>query len=50
MRLRKRIIDILEPSCAGNVVHDVRIGLGYTAVQLDDGGTGVSVHPGKRTV
>lgn len=42
MGLRQRIIEILEPSCSGHVVRDVRIGLGYTAVQLDDGGTGVA--------
>ena len=42
MELRKRLLEILEPSCAGHVVCDVRIGLGYTAVQLDDGRTGVA--------
>jgi uncharacterized protein (DUF4213/DUF364 family) len=47
MRLRKRIIDILEPSCAGHVVRDVRIGLGYTAVQLDDCRTGVAYTLGR---
>jgi len=47
MRLRKRLIDILEPSCSGNVIRDVRIGLGYTAVQLDDGRTGVAYTMGR---
>ena len=47
MRLRKRLIDILEPSCAGHVIREVRIGLGYTAVQLDDGRTGVAYTLGK---
>jgi uncharacterized protein (DUF4213/DUF364 family) len=47
MRLRKRLIDILEPSCAGHVIRDVRIGLGYTAVQLDDGRTGVAYTLGR---
>jgi uncharacterized protein len=47
MRLRKRIIDILEPSCTGHVVRDVRIGLGYTAVQLDNCRTGVAYTLGK---
>jgi len=42
MGLRNRIIDLLEPSCSGHVVRDVRIGLGYTAVQLDDGCTGAA--------
>ncbi len=47
MRVRKRIIDILEPSCAGHLIRDVRIGLGYTAVQLDDGSTGVAYTLGR---
>ncbi len=47
MRLRKRLIDILEPSCAGHSVRDVRIGLGYTAVQLDDGRAGVAYTLGR---
>jgi uncharacterized protein len=47
MRLRKRLIDIVEPSCAGHVIRDVRIGLGYTAVQLDDGRTGVAYTLGR---
>jgi len=47
MRLRKRLIEILEPSCAGHRVRDVRIGLGYTAVQLDDGRTGVAYTLGR---
>ncbi|MBI5569119.1 MAG: DUF364 domain-containing protein [Desulfomonile tiedjei] len=42
MELRKRLIDTLEPSCAGHTVRDVRIGLGYTAVQIDDGRAGVA--------
>jgi len=47
MRLRKRLIDILEPSCAGHVIRDVRIGLGYTGVQLDDCRTGVAYTLGR---
>lgn len=47
MRLRKRLIDILEPLCVGHVVREVRIGLGYTAVQLDDGRTGVAYTLGR---
>ena len=47
MRLRKRLIDIVEPSCAGHAIREVRIGLGYTAVQLDDGRTGVAYTLGK---
>jgi uncharacterized protein (DUF4213/DUF364 family) len=47
MRLRKRLIDILEPWCTGHVIRDVRIGLGYTAVRLDDDRTGVAYTLGK---
>jgi uncharacterized protein len=47
MRLRKRLIDILEPSCAGHLIREVRIGLGYTAVQLDDGRAGVAYTLGR---
>jgi uncharacterized protein len=47
MRLRKRLIDILEPSCSGHLIRDVRIGLGYTAVQLDDCRTGVAYTLGR---
>ena len=45
--MRQRLIDILEPSCAGHEVSDVRIGLGYTAVRLDDGRTGVAYTMGR---
>lgn len=48
--MRQRVIDILEPSCAGHVIRDVRIGLGYTAVQLDDGRTGVAYTLGREFV
>ncbi|MFH0821442.1 MAG: DUF364 domain-containing protein [Pseudomonadota bacterium] len=47
MRLRKRLIDILEPACVGRVVEDVRIGLGYTAVRLDNGRAGVAYTLGR---
>jgi uncharacterized protein len=47
MRLRKRLIDILEPSCTGHVVRDVLIGLGYTAVQIDDFRTGAAYTLGR---
>jgi uncharacterized protein len=47
MRLRKRLIGVLEPLCTGHVIRDVRIGIGYTAVQLDDGRTGVAYTLGR---
>jgi len=40
MGLRKRLIEVVE--CSGFFVREVRIGLRYTAVQLDDGRTGVA--------
>jgi hypothetical protein len=36
------ICEALLPSAAGRVVADIRIGLGYTAVQLDDGSCGLA--------
>ncbi|MFZ5867766.1 MAG: enolase N-terminal-like fold-containing protein [Thermodesulfobacteriota bacterium] len=39
MGLRKRLINVLEPSGAGHVIRDVRMGLGYTAARLEDGRT-----------
>jgi uncharacterized protein (DUF4213/DUF364 family) len=40
--IQKKIIDFLNPMAAGRVVADVRIGLGYTSVRLDNGRTGLS--------
>jgi len=42
MRIRQAILEALEPRCQGVEVRDVRIGLGYTAVHLEDGRTGVA--------
>jgi uncharacterized protein len=50
MGLRQRLIDIIEPLSAGHAIRDVRIGLGYTAVQLDDGRTGVAYTLGRESV
>jgi uncharacterized protein len=50
MRLRNRLIDLLEPSCVGHSIRDVRIGLGYTAVQLDDGRTGLAYTLGRESM
>jgi uncharacterized protein len=47
MRLRKRLIDILEPSWPGHTIREVRIGLGFTAVKLYDGRAGVAYTLGK---
>lgn len=37
-----RLLEILEPAGVGVRIREVRIGLGYTAVQLDDGRTGLA--------
>jgi uncharacterized protein (DUF4213/DUF364 family) len=43
MDIRKRIRDRLEPTARGRTVADVRIGLGYTAVMLDNSRTGLAL-------
>jgi hypothetical protein len=40
--IQKRIIDLLTPVAQGVQVTDVRIGLGYTCVQLDNGQAGLA--------
>jgi hypothetical protein len=42
LTIQKRLVGLLEPLAGGAVVADVRIGLGYTAVRLESGHTGVS--------
>lgn len=42
---QKKLIDFLEPHAAGQVIADVRIGLGYIAVQLSGGQAGVAWTP-----
>jgi hypothetical protein len=43
MDIRKRIRDRLQPAALEKTVADVRIGLGHTAVRLDDGRTGLAL-------
>lgn len=43
MSINDTIRDLLMPETEGVRVEDVRIGLGYTAVRLEDGGTGVAL-------
>lgn len=47
MKISRRILEVLEPRCQDLKIKDVRIGLGYTAVQLDDNRTGVAFTMGK---
>lgn len=50
MNVRKRIQDVLKDQCGDVRVRDVRIGLGYTAVQLEDGRTGAAYTMGRNKV
>jgi uncharacterized protein len=45
LKIHKRFIDLLSPQAEHSIVKDVRIGLGYTAVQLDSGHAGVAWTP-----
>jgi len=47
MNVRKRIQGALEDQCGTLRVRDVRIGLGYTAVQLEDARTGTAYTMGR---
>ncbi len=42
MSLISRIVDITASRCGNSAARDVRLGLGYSAVKLDDGRTGVA--------
>lgn len=50
MKICELIAETLRPQCQGVLVRDVRIGLGYTAVQLEDGRTGVAFTFGDRVL
>jgi len=45
LEVNKRLIDLLSTHAKNSTVKDVRIGLGYTAVQLDSGHAGVAWTP-----
>ncbi|MFH0974589.1 MAG: DUF364 domain-containing protein [Spirochaetota bacterium] len=40
--IQQKIIDFLKPSAEGLAVTDVRVGLGYTSVRLDNGSIGIA--------
>ncbi|MGA7826482.1 MAG: DUF364 domain-containing protein [Geobacteraceae bacterium] len=42
LKIQKRLVDFLEAQASDNVISDVRIGLGYTAVRLESGHAGVA--------
>lgn len=50
MGIRQKLLDVLETTCADLCVRHVCIGLGYTAVQLDDHRTGVAYTLGRDSV
>jgi uncharacterized protein (DUF4213/DUF364 family) len=45
LTVQKRLLDLLSPRAACSTVKDVRIGLGYSAVQLDTGHAGIAWTP-----
>jgi uncharacterized protein (DUF4213/DUF364 family) len=45
LNIQNRLLDHLKPEAEGQVVADVRIGLGYTAVRLESGHAGVAWTP-----
>lgn len=45
MTIQRQLVDFLAPGAADNLVSDVRIGLGYTAVALASGHAGVAWTP-----
>jgi uncharacterized protein len=47
MNLAQRLINIAHPLGSGLHVRDVRIGLGYTCVELDDGSAGLACTPAR---
>jgi uncharacterized protein len=50
MEIRQKILEILQPRGDGVRIRDVRVGIGYTAIQLEDGRTGVACTLGKETM
>jgi uncharacterized protein len=45
LTIQQQLLEYLEPHAAGLTIADVRIGLGYTAVRLDNGHAGVAWTP-----
>ncbi len=48
MNIAERLIEFAEPLCNGQTCQDIRIGLGYSCVQLTDGNTGIAWTPNKQ--
>ena len=47
MNIAEKLIAFGEPLSEGRAISDVRIGLGYSCVELDDGGVGVAWTPSR---
>lgn len=50
MNIKHRIAELMAPRCRNREIADVRVGLGYTAVKLDDDRTGVAYTFGRESM
>jgi hypothetical protein len=48
MNITENLIEIARPRCSGRTVTDVRLGLGYTLVEINDGSAGLAWTPDKK--
>ena len=48
MNIAARMIEFAQPLCSGQTFQDIRIGLGYSCVQLTDGRMGIAWTPDKQ--
>lgn len=47
MNIAESLIEFAEPLCEGRTISDVRLGLGYSCVELTDGSLGLTWTPGR---
>jgi len=48
MNIAERLIEFAEPLSAGRTIRDIRLGLGYSCIELDDGSMGVAWTPDRK--
>ncbi len=48
MNIAENLIEIAKPLCATSTIADVRLGLGYTIIELNDGSAGLAWTPDKK--
>ncbi len=48
MNIAENLIEIVRPLSVGRTITDVRLGLGYTLVEISDGSAGLAWTPDKR--